>query len=74
MNVGQNRPNPTYCRAMERTHLSAAEVAQRIGKSPGTVKRLTREGRLPAAFKLPGHSGAYVYAVETVDEYLAGAA
>lgn len=55
------------------THLSAAEVAQRIGKSPGTVKRLTREGKLAAAFKLPGHSGAYVYAVETVEQFLTSA-
>lgn len=56
---------------MPQTHLSAAEVAERLGKSPGTVKRLTREGKLPAAFKLPGHSGAYVYEVGTIETFAA---
>ena len=55
---------------MPQTHLSAVEVAQRLGKSRTTVKRLTRQGKLPAAFKLPGHSGAYVYEVGTVEEFI----
>ena len=33
--------------------------------------RIAREGKLPAAFKLPGHSGAYVYAVADVEAYIA---
>jgi hypothetical protein len=41
------------------------------GESPGTIKRKTREGKLPAAFKLPGHSGAYVYNVADVEAYIA---
>ena len=57
-----------------KTHLSAAEVAQRIGKSPGTVKRLTREGKLAAAFKLPGHSGAYVYEATVIEQFIAAGA
>lgn len=55
----------------QRRHLSAKEVAALVGESPGTVKRRTREGKLPAAFKLPGHSGAYVYDEATVVAYIA---
>lgn len=50
----------------EPTYLSAVQVAHLIKKSPGTVKRFTREGKLPHAFKMPGASGAYVYNVADV--------
>ena len=55
----------------EPTYLSAVQVAHLIKKSPGTVKRFTREGKLPHAFKMPGHSGAYVYNVADVEAYIA---
>jgi excisionase family DNA binding protein len=49
--------------------LSAAQVAELLGKSVRTVQRLAEDGELRAE-KLPGATGAYVFDAAVVDDYL----
>jgi excisionase family DNA binding protein len=49
--------------------LSAAQVAELLGKSVRTVQRLADSGELRAE-KLPGTTGAYVFDAAVVDDYL----
>jgi excisionase family DNA binding protein len=49
--------------------LSAAQVAELLGKSVRTVQRLAEDGELRAE-KLPGTTGAYVFDAAVVDDYL----
>lgn len=47
--------------------LTAAEAAKRVGRSPRTIARWAREGRLPVAQQLPGVRGALLFSPEAVD-------
>jgi excisionase family DNA binding protein len=47
--------------------LSTAQVAELLGKSTATVKRMALAGTLPPAMKLPGETGAYLFRVEDVE-------
>jgi excisionase family DNA binding protein len=49
--------------------LSAAQVAELLGKSVRTVQRLAEDGEIRAE-KLPGTTGAYVFDAAVVDDYL----
>lgn len=42
-----------------------------VGKSAATVKRLAKAGTIPAAFKLAGSRGAYVFRRSDVEAYMA---
>lgn len=42
-------------------HMTAVEVAARLGKSLATVKRYARAGKLPVSLKVPGTTGAYLF-------------
>ena len=43
------------------TYLTTRQVAERLGKSVATVKRMAADGRLPHAVKVPGDTGAYLF-------------
>ena len=43
------------------TYLTTKQVAERLGKSIATVKRMAADGRLPYAVKVPGDTGAYLF-------------
>lgn len=43
------------------TYLTTKQVAERLGKSVATVKRMAADGRLPYAVKVPGDTGAYLF-------------
>jgi excisionase family DNA binding protein len=49
--------------------LSAAQVAELLGKSVRTVQRLADSGEIRAE-KLPGTTGAYVFDAAVVDDYM----
>lgn len=49
--------------------LSTKEVADILNYSIATVKRLALRGELPPAFKVPGKTGAYLFAPEAVERY-----
>lgn len=51
--------------------LTTAQVAEILGTSVPTVNRLALKGKLPAAHKLPGPTGAYLFHRTTVDAYIA---
>jgi hypothetical protein len=41
--------------------IGTVEAATILGKSPRTVKRLAFTGKLPAALKMTGDTGAYLF-------------
>ena len=47
--------------------LSTAEAAVLLKVRPASVRRFTAEGKLPAALKMPGSTGAYLYEPEAVE-------
>jgi hypothetical protein len=47
--------------------LSTAQVAEILGKSTATVKRMALSGALTPALKLPGDTGAYLFTREDVE-------
>lgn len=49
--------------------LSTKEVAEILSYSIATVKRLALRGDLTPAFKVPGKTGAYLFAPEVVEQY-----
>jgi len=51
-------------------YVSTAEVAQLLGKSTATVKRMAQKGSLPPAMKLPGETGAYLFDRALVETYV----
>jgi predicted DNA-binding transcriptional regulator AlpA len=52
--------------------ITARELAEQLGVSPGALLRWTRAGRVPGAVKLP--SGAIRYIPEKVDAWILGLA
>ena len=52
--------------------LTTAQVAQRLGKSDDTVRRLVATGDLRAT-KLPGRTGAFVITEADLADYLSAA-
>jgi excisionase family DNA binding protein len=48
--------------------LTTRQVAERLGVDRGTVSRAAAAGRLPAAGKLPGRTGAYLFDVAVIDD------
>lgn len=56
------------------TLLTASQVAQRIGRSSATVRRLAETGDLPAAARLPGPNGPVLFLEADVERYLAARA
>jgi excisionase family DNA binding protein len=48
--------------------LTTRQAAERLGVDRGTVSRAAAAGRLPAAGKLPGRTGAYLFDVEVIDD------
>lgn len=52
--------------------LTTEQVAARLGKSPSTVARYATTGRLPAALKMPGRNGNYLFESSVVLAYLDG--
>jgi excisionase family DNA binding protein len=53
--------------------LSTAQVAEVLGVSKATVKRLALSGELPHALKLPGDTGAYLFDRKDVERLKAAA-
>jgi hypothetical protein len=49
--------------------LTTAQTAELLGKDVATVNRYAAEGRLPAAHKLPGRTGANLFSPDTVDAF-----
>ena len=47
--------------------LTAAEVAERLGKTVATVNRMAADGRIPTAHKLPGIRGARLFRATDID-------
>lgn len=54
----------------EKDLLTAGQVAERLGQTRRNVLRLTAKGKLKPALKLPTEKGAYLFSVETVEQYL----
>ncbi len=52
-------------------YLTTAQVAELAHRTVTTVNRWAAEGRLKPAHKLPGDTGAYLYARTDVDALLA---
>lgn len=52
---------------MPKKLLTAAEVAERFGEDRTTILQRVKDGRLPAAQRLPGRTGAYLFDPEVVD-------
>ena len=51
--------------------LSTAEAAALLKVRPASVRRLTVTGKLSAALKMPGSTGAYLYEREAVEALVA---
>lgn len=51
------------------TYLTTRQVAERLGKSIATVKRMAADGRLPYAAKVPGETGAYLFDADEIDAH-----
>lgn len=49
--------------------LSTKQVADILNYSIATVKRLALRGDLAPAYKVPGKTGAYLFAAEVVEQY-----
>lgn len=47
--------------------LTTSEVAELLGKPLRTVQRMAKQGRLPAAQKLPASNGTYLFSREVVE-------
>lgn len=47
--------------------LSAEEAAQELGKSKRTITRKALRGEIPIAGKLPGKTGAYLFARDVIE-------
>lgn len=47
--------------------IGSAEACRRLGVGRPSLVRMVQTGRLEAAMKLPGASGAYLFDPETVD-------
>jgi predicted DNA-binding transcriptional regulator AlpA len=50
--------------------LTAAETAERTGRSPRTIARWAQSGRLPIALRLPGGTGALLFHPADVEALL----
>lgn len=50
--------------------LTSPDVAAMIGKSQRTTVRLTNDGVIPHAMKLPGPNGAFIYRRGDIEHYL----
>jgi excisionase family DNA binding protein len=48
--------------------LTTRQAAERLGVDRGTVSRAAAAGRLPAAGKLPGRTGAYLFDAAVIDD------
>jgi predicted site-specific integrase-resolvase len=46
--------------------ITARELSERSGTPLSTLNRWVREGRIEPALKLPGKTGAYLFAADTV--------
>lgn len=53
------------------TYLTTKQVAERLGKSVATVKRMAADGRLPYAVKVPGDTGAYLFDPSVIEHHAA---
>lgn len=49
--------------------MGAEEAAQTAGTSRATVKRAALSGELPYALKMPGHTGAYLFTRQAVEQW-----
>lgn len=58
-------PDPTV--ELQTNLLTASEAAEALGVHRNTVHNMTRDGRLPAAAKLPGVTGAWLYSAAAVE-------
>ena len=47
--------------------ISTAEAAQMLGRHVATISRMVANGRLTPAVKVPGKTGAYLFAREDVE-------
>jgi predicted DNA-binding transcriptional regulator AlpA len=52
-------------------HIGCTAAAQILGCSTATIKRLAKSGQLPAAFKMDGQTGAYVFERDVVEAFAA---
>lgn len=52
-------------------YLTTAQVAERVGIHPSTISRWVKEGRIAPLGRLPGHTGAMLWAPGVVDQLLA---
>ena len=50
--------------------ITAAEAGILFGKTPRTIARMAGDGALPAAHKLPGKTGAYLFRRADVEAWL----
>jgi hypothetical protein len=51
--------------------LTSAQVAERLSRDIRTVHRMVDDGRIEAATKLPGETGAYLFEPAEVDRVAA---
>lgn len=53
------------------TFITTKEVAEQLGRSKATVKRMAADGRLPYVTKVSGDTGAYLFDPAAVAEFAA---
>jgi excisionase family DNA binding protein len=49
--------------------MTTSQVAERLGVTIRTVVRMAVDGRLPAAFKVPGKTGTYLFDRQVVEMF-----
>ena len=54
---------------MALTLMTTAQVAKRLRVDPRTIHRMVEDGRIAAEAKLPGETGAYLFAPAEVDRF-----
>ena len=54
--------------------IGTTEAARMAGTDVATIKRAARSGELPPTMKLPGKTGAYLFAAADVAAYVAARA
>ncbi len=52
-------------------HLTTAQVADLLGLTPSTINRMVARRELEPAFKLPGRTGAHIFAAKDIKAFAA---
>lgn len=65
------RHTPSVSHMLATGTMTTADAARRIGRSPRTIHRAVRAGKLLPLFQVPGKTGAFIFTAGEVERFAA---